>query len=153
MIIPSFEEERLLISCICKLFYIVFLHIWSAKQSHEVGGTNISMALIFLLRKRASSRESNFHNNQTFIVVVQQRNVGAIILFSQSFYFFLMPELKRLSGAFLPHSLSNSILTWPIVPLFLAFLYIQLDFYVSILTSIQNISWTGVILQLMCNII
>lgn len=47
------------------------LHIWSEKQSHEIGGTNIiSIALIFLSRKRASSIESNFHNNQTLIVVV-----------------------------------------------------------------------------------
>lgn len=82
MIIPSFEEERLLVSYIYKLFYIVFLHIWSVKQSHEVGGTNLSMALIFLSRKRASGIESNFHNKQTFIVVVQQGNAGAIILFS-----------------------------------------------------------------------
>lgn len=151
MIIPSFKEERLLAPYIYEVFYIVFLHIWSAKQSYEVGGTN--MALIFLSRKRASSIERNFHNNQTFIVCSSARECWCYHSVFTVILFLLNARLKWPWGALLPHSLSNSILTWPIIPLLLAFLHIQLDFYVSILTTIWNISWTGVILQLMCDII
>lgn len=151
MIIPSFKEERLLAPYIYEVFYIVFLHIWSAKQSYEVGGTN--MALIFLSRKRASSIERNFHNNQTFIVCSSARECWCYHSVFTVILFLLNARLKWPWGAFLPHSLSNSILNWPIIPLLLALLHIQLDFYVSTLTTIWNISWTGVILQLMCDII
>lgn len=106
MAIPGFEEEELLVSYICKLFYVVFLHIWSTKHSHEIGAMDIGMAVIFLLRKTILIYKKWFWKNKTLIVVVQQRNSGAIILFAQSFYFFLMAGLKWLPGVFWSHSLS-----------------------------------------------